>query len=122
MSCIQKMQSSNLGWVTNYLTEAFCGYIEYIYIYIYIYVHSRKLPEYVITPFFHIHFNPLFTTISSFGTVKCEFFFVEWDLIPLRSLSGPLGSGSLGHFVSSPLGPYKSQHCGHIGLLYIFPG
>jgi hypothetical protein len=27
-------------------------------------------------------------------------------------------SGSLGLFVSSPLGPFKSQHCGHIGLLY----
>jgi hypothetical protein len=47
-------------------------------------------------------------------------FFVGWYLNPLRFLfSSPLGSGSLGLFVSSPLGPYKSQHCGHFGLLYI---
>jgi hypothetical protein len=38
---------------------------------------------------------------------------------PYVPFSGPLGSGSLGLFVSSPLGPYKSQHCGRIGLLYI---
>jgi hypothetical protein len=45
---------------------------------------------------------------------------VEWDLSPLRSpFSGPLDSGSLGLFASSPLGPYKSQYCVHIGLLYI---
>jgi hypothetical protein len=51
---------------------------------------------------------------------KYLYFFLGWDLSPLRSLfSGPLGSGSLGLFVSSPLGPCKSQHCGHIGLLCI---
>jgi hypothetical protein len=38
---------------------------------------------------------------------------------PWVPFSGPLGSGSLGLFVSSSLGPYKSQHCGHIGLLYV---
>jgi hypothetical protein len=37
------------------------------------------------------------------------FYLVGWDLTPLGPFAGPLGS-------------YKSQHCGHIGLLYIFPG
>jgi hypothetical protein len=47
-------------------------------------------------------------------------FFVGWDLRPRYVPSlGPLGSGSLGLFVSSSLGPYKSQHCSHIGLLCI---